>query len=316
MPLPADPKRLALAKEVVQAFDDLHGVFPGHRPAHAKGILTAGTFTPTADAARLSIAPHFQAATPVFVRFSNFAGVPMAADNKPDEASPRGCAVRFQLGAHKHTDIVAHSTDGFPVRTAEEFVQFLTAVRTSGPNVPHPTPIEQFLGAHPKALAFIQTPKPIPTSFGRESYFSVSAFKFLDAAGAAQFVRYRIVPEAGNDYLSAEAAAAQSANFLMEELAARLARGPVNFELQVQLAAPGDITDNAQEPWPADRPLVKLGVIALTSVVDKDDTEGIRIIFDPIPRVPGIEPSADPLLEPRADVYVLSGKRRREQLGV
>ena len=41
--------------------------------------------------------------------------------------------------------------------------------------------------------------------------------------------------------------------------------------------------------------------------------EGRRIIFDPIPRVAGIEPSADPLLEQRADVYVLSGKRRREQ---
>ena len=138
MPLPTDEKRLALAKEVMQAFDDLHGVFPGHRPAHAKGILVTGTFTPTAEAAKLSIAPHFQGPTPVSVRFSNFAGVPMAADNKPDEASPRGCAVRFQLGAHKHTDIVAHSTDSFPVRTAPEFVEFLRALKASGPDVPHP----------------------------------------------------------------------------------------------------------------------------------------------------------------------------------
>jgi catalase len=316
MPLPTDDKRLAIAKEVLQAFDDLHGVFPGHRPAHAKGILTAGTFTPTAEAAKLSVAQHFQTPTRVFARFSNFAGVPMAADNKPDEASPRGCAVRFQLGPHKHTDIVAHSTDGFPVRTAEEFVEFLKALRASGPSVPHPSPIEQFLGSHPKALAFIQTPKPIPTSFGRESYFSVSAFKFIDAVGGEQFVRYRILPEAGNDYLSEEAASAKDANFLMEELAARIASRPVNLQLWVQLAEKGDITDNAQEPWPAGRRLVLLGVIELTNVVDKDDTEGLRIIFDPIPRVAGIEPSADPLLEPRADVYVMSGKRRRAQQGV
>jgi catalase len=316
MPLPTDEKRLALAKDVIQAFDDLHGVFPGHRPAHAKGILTAGNFTPTADASMLSAAPHFQSPTPVFVRFSNFAGVPQAADNKPDEASPRGCAVRFQLGPHKHTDIVAHSTDGFPARTAEEFLEFLKAVRASGPGVPHPTPIEQFLGAHPRALAFVQTPKPIPSSFAHESYFSVSAFKFINAAGSEQFVRYRILPEAGNDYLSEEAAAAKSANFLMEELAGRIASKPANLQLWAQLAEKGDITDNAQEPWPADRKLVLLGVISLTSVVDKDDTEGLRIIFDPIPRVVGIEPSADPLLQPRADVYVMSGKRRRAHHGL
>ena len=35
-------------------------------------------------------------------------------------------------------------------------------------------------------------------------------------------------------------------------------------------------------------------------------------IFDPIPRVAGIEPSDDPLLELRAAVYLISGRRRRK----
>jgi catalase len=73
--------------------------------------------------------------------------------------------------------------------------------------------------------------------------------------------------------------------------------------------------DNAQEQWPADRKQVLLGTISLTRVVPEDDRDGKRIIFDPIPRIAGIEPSADPLLEPRADVYVMTGKRRREALG-
>jgi len=317
MPLPTDEKRLALAKEVTKAFDDLHGVFPGHRPAHAKGKILAGSFTPTAEAAKLSVAAHFNAAsTPVFLRFSDFAGVPMVADNDPNQSSPRGCAVRFQLGDHQHTDIVAHSTDGFPVRTAPEFVEFLTALRLSGPDVPSPKPIEVFLGSHPKALAFVTTPKPIPTSFARESYFSVSAFQFIDAAGVRRFVRYRILPDAGNDYLSAEQAAAKGPNFLMEELDSRLASGPIKMQLWVQMGAEGDVTDDATVQWPADRPQVLLGVIALTTTVPADDKEGRRIIFDPIPRLAGIEPSADPLLEPRADVYVMTGKRRREQDGV
>jgi catalase len=159
-------------------------------------------------------------------------------------------------------------------------------------------------------------PKPFPTSFARESYFAVSAFKFIDAAGTARYVRYRIVPSAGNEYLGAEEAAAKGQNFLMEELKPRLASGPVEMQLWVQIAVDGDITDDATHQWPADRRQSQLGTISLTSVVPDDDIEGRRIIFDPIPRVPGIEPSADPLLETRADTYVMTGKRRREQAGI
>jgi catalase len=36
------------------------------------------------------------------------------------------------------------------------------------------------------------------------------------------------------------------------------------------------------------------------------------LIFDPIPRVDGIEPSADPLFQLRAATYLLSGRRRRQ----
>lgn len=188
MPLPTDPKRLALAEKIIQGFDDLNGgVHPGFRPVHAKGFLLAGAFNPTSEAAALSRAPHFHApSTPVVLRFSDFAGIPAVADNDPNFSSPHGCAIRFQLGAHTHTDIVAHSADGFPVRTAAEFAEFLHALHASGPDVPHPTPIEQFLGSHPKALAFVQMPKPIPASYARESYFAVTAHKFIDAEGTSR----------------------------------------------------------------------------------------------------------------------------------
>ena len=230
----------------------------------------------------------------------------------PDHA---GCAIRFHLGPHAHTDIVAHSTDSFPTRTAEEFVEFLGAIHASGPDAPHPNPIERFLGSHPKALAFVQMPKPIPTSFARESFFSVTAYKFIDGAGSVRHVRYRVLPEAGNEYLDAAGATAKGPDFLMEELAQRLAGGPVKMRIEVQIAAAGDVVDDATVPWPAGREQILLGTVTLVNVVPKDDAEGSRIIFDPIPRVEGIEPSADPLLEPRADAYVMSGRRRRSESG-
>ena len=44
-----------------------------------------------------------------------------------------------------------------------------------------------------------------------------------------------------------------------------------------------------------------------------NEAEQQHIIFDPIARVDGIEPSGDPLLEPRAAIYLASGRRRRAE---
>jgi catalase len=53
------------------------------------------------------------------------------------------------------------------------------------------------------------------------------------------------------------------------------------------------------------------GEISLNKIAPNNATEQQHIIFDPIPRVDGIEASADPLFEPRANVYLMSGRRRR-----
>ena len=313
MPLTTDEKLLTLSRNAIEALDKVDGgVHPGFRPAHAKGILLTGTFTPSKEAISLTRAPHIQrASTPVTVRLSDFAGIPTVSDNDRQNASPRGFVVRFHLDEHVHTDIVAHSVDNFPSRTAEDFVDFLNALIATDPASPHPNAIEQFLGTHPAALAFVQAPKPIPTSFARESFFAVSAFKFTNASGVSHYGRYRILPVAGNEYLDDAAAAAKTPNFLFDELKERIAKGPVKYRIVVQLANSGDTTDDATVRWPEDRPQLTLGEISLTAIAPDNPTEQQRIIFDPIPRVDGIEASADPLFEPRANVYLLSGRRRR-----
>jgi catalase len=313
MPLSTDEKVLKLSRDAIDAFDKIdQGPHPGFRPAHAKGVLLQGEFKPAAAAQSLTRAPHIQrSSTPVSVRLSDFAGIPTVADNDGQNASPRGCAIRFHLAEHSHTDIVAHSVDMFPARTAEEFLEFLNALIATDFAGPHPNAIEQFLGSHPAALAFVQAPKPIPTSFARESFFAVSAFKFNNAEGKGQFGRYRILPVAGNEYVD-DAAAKQGPNFLMDEIQQRVAKEPVKFLIMVQLAEEGDVTDDATVRWPESRKVVEFGEIALTVVADNNAGEQQQIIFDPIPRVDGIEASADPLFEPRANVYLMSGRRRRE----
>jgi len=312
MPLPQDERIVSLANDLLQQFDILFGLHPGFRAAHAKGVMLAGTFTPAQGAERLTKAPHVtRASTPVVVRFSNSTGLPAIPDNVPD-ANPRGLAVRFMLADHVHTDIVSHSTDGFPTRDGNEFLQFLRAIAGSGPDVPSPKPVEQFLGSHPAALAYVQAPKPFPSSFGRETYFGVTAFAFTNASGQTRSGRYRIVPEEGNDHLSDEQVAGISANYHFDEILQRVASRPIRFKILVQLAQPGDETDNATVHWPDDRELFELGTLELTAPVDNNQAEQKQIIFDPIPRVDGIEPSSDPLLELRAAIYLLGGRRRRK----
>jgi catalase len=313
MPLTTDEKLLALSRETIETFDRANGgVHPGFRPAHAKGILLRGTFTPSSEAASLTQAPHLHRnSTPVTVRFSNFAGIPAVADNDPQGAGPRGFAVRFHLGEHAHTDIIAHSVDNFPVRTAEGLVEFLNALIATDPAGPHPNAIERFLGANPAAAKFVQTPKPVPTSFAKESFFAVSAFRFTNADGMSRYGRYRILPAAGNEYLGEAAAAARSPNFLFDEIKERVAKEPVRFRIAVQLAGDGDITDDATVRWPEERPQLAFGEISLQEIAPNNAGEQQHTIFDPIPRVDGIEASADPLFEPRANVYLMSGRRRR-----
>src|SRR5215470_7853902 len=231
MPLTTDEKLLALSREVIEAFDKANGgVHPGLRPAHAKGTLLTGVFTPSSEAASLTRAPHLHRnSTPVTVRFSNFAGIPTVADNDPQGASPHGFAVRFHLAEHVHTDIIGHSVDNFPVRTAEGLVEYLNAVIATDPPGPHPNAIEQFLAAHPAALRFVQIPKPIPTSFARESFFAVSAFKFTNADGVSRYGRYRVQPVGGNEYLSEGEPPRAVQTFCSTRSEGALPRNPLGF---------------------------------------------------------------------------------------
>jgi catalase len=302
----------AIAQEALKAFDDLNGPQPGFRPAHAKGILLAGSFTPSEAAKSISRAPHLQSAsTPVTVRFSDATGIPVIPDNDPN-ASPRGMATRFHLAEHVHTDIIAHSVDGFPTRTAEELVEFLRAVHASGPDAAKPTPVEQFLATHPPALEFVQAPKPMPVSFAKAAFFAAIAYKFTNSEGVSRYGRYRIEPENGTEYLAPASEAAATPNFLFEEIRDRLLKSPVKMRIIVKLASAGDVVNDSTVHWPKDRPEILLGTIELNSVIPNNDAEQRHIIFDPIPRVDGIGPSDDPLLDPRATIYLMSGRRRRE----
>jgi catalase len=301
-----------LAQQIFDLMANMHGVKPGFRPVHAKGIVCQGTFAPSREAATLSKAAHFQGASvPVTVRFSDGASDPSVPDNSPD-AGPRGFAIRFVLPGGGKADIVAMSHNGFVVGTVEEFLALQQAVAATNPTRPHPWPIEVFLMAHPLALKFVLDNKVIPTSFATESFFSNDSFIFVNKSGAKQAGRYKILPEAGSQYLSDDEAKARSVNFLVEELKTRLVKGPVKFRVVVQLPNAGDATDDPSLVWPDDRKTIEAGTISITSVVADSATAERGLVFDPTHLTEGIELSDDPFPALRAKVYSLSAARRQQ----
>ena len=161
-------------------------------------------------------------------------------------------------------------------------------------------------------MEFVQlASRPMPASFVRECYFAVNAYRFVSKNDVIQYGRYRIYPEAGVERLDSTAAAATPPNYLFDELRQRLAASKPRMHIVVQVALPGDIIDDSTVHWPQERDEIDFGTVELSGIVPNNDAEQQHIIFDPIPRVDGTKPSSDPLLQPRADVYLLSGRRRR-----
>src|SRR5947199_1457995 len=180
----------SVPEQLVDAFNAVFGVHPGARANHAKGVIVEGTFTPSASAASVSKAAHFQkqkSPIPVTVRFSAGSGLPTV----PDTAEmPRGMAVKFTLADGSQTDIVVLSFNGFPVATSEELRDFFLAISAIGPDAPKPTALDKFLGSHPTAKALVEAPKPPPMSDGTLPYFGINSFKFTNAKGVATFCRH------------------------------------------------------------------------------------------------------------------------------
>jgi len=294
--------------QIVDAMNKLFGVHPGFRANHAKGIVAEGSFKASPDAASLSKAALFDGRViPVTVRFSDATGVPNVPDGS-GLANPHGLAIKFHLPDGNETDMVINSLKFFPVSTGADFRDMLLALAASPPNAPKPTKFDEFVASHPnapRAQATVQT----PDSFADEQYYGVNAFVFVNKKGERQAIRYIAAPERLVHLDEAEAAK-RPPDFLIDELPARLARGPVTFHLKAQLAAPGDHTKDASQPWPETNKIVELGVLTIDKAAPNSLEAQKELLFLPGRLIDGIEPSDDPLIDVRDGAYAVSFSRR------
>jgi catalase len=148
-----------------------------------------------------------------------------------------------------------------------------------------------------------------PHSFAHEEYRGLNAFLLVDTSGRKRAVRWIFVPERVVHIDPADAAKL-SPNYLMDEIRARLAKGPVTFRLDAQIAEPGDPTSDPSNAWPEDRSRINIGVLTLDKAVNDSEQAEKKLLFLPGQLPDGIEPSDDPMIDIRNSAYAESFSRR------
>jgi catalase len=318
LPAPSTAQAVADEPVTVQLVDSLEAVFGRHastRRSHAKGFCAAGTWTANGAGAALSTAASLEAglSAPVIARFSTGGGNPAAPDNAP---TVRGLAFSIELPGGEPHEFVLLNTPVFTARTPESFVRFLRV------RAPDPATRQMNTAAIAAAnaenpdwapqMAYLRDTAP-PASYATAPYFGINSFVVVDRAGMRRHVRWIFEPVAGRVGLTAEERTARGPQFLEAELRERLARGPAEWRVLLQLPEPGDPLTDAVSAWPETRQTVEVGRLSIAAV----DPAGAKgecggRLFNPTLLPAGIEPSDDPILAVRAEVYAISLSRRSQ----
>ncbi|HET7832128.1 MAG TPA: catalase family peroxidase [Gallionella sp.] len=299
------------AEQAVTALENTFGVYPGQRRNHTKGTCAAGEFVGTPEAAAYSRSAMFSGKpVPVVARFSLAGGNPKAPDTAK---SPRGMALEFRLPDDAKQHITMLNVPVFGAAQPKTFVDSIIASKPDpATGKPDPGKIKAFEASHPDSLAmskFLATHNP-PVSYANSAYFGLHTFKFINRDNKTTYVRWRFVPQDGEQRLTDDQLKSSPPNFLEQALIDRTKRGPIRWDMLVWLGEPGDSLDNPTISWPENRKTVKVGTLTINSAVPQKGAECEKINFDPMVMADGIEPTNDPILRFRSPAYAVSFAKR------
>lgn len=305
------PSRLTTYR-IIDQFQANSGSHPGYRRNHAKGLCVEGYFDSNGNAASISRAQVFAAGrTPVIGRFAIPGGNPSA----PDASVPvRSFALLFRQHDGEQWRTAMNSTPVFAVRTPEQFYQQLVAARPDPQTgKPDPAKLKAFYAANPDTRPFQEWVKTHPASSGlaNSPYFSINAFRFVDAGGHERAVRWSVEPEM--PYAPVDPQEKSDPDFLSDQLGQQLQHGNVRWHLIVTVANAGDPTNDATLQWPADRQRIDAGTVVLERTSPQSDGACRDVNFDPTVLPDGIKTSDDPLLAARSAAYAVSYQRRTRE---
>jgi catalase len=296
------PPSRATPASIVDALKAVAGDSPNVRASFAKGRCVRGTYIPSDEAKDITKSRSFTKPSRILARFS------VGGDN----SVLRGFS--FRLGSNGHrSDILTQSAPVHFARTLDQMLAFLKA-RIPGPDGKQDArQVEAFSAANPETLnqASYIAARPLPASFAGTTYWGVHAFPATNSEGETRFIKFKVTPVGGDTTLTEDEAKTQSADFLHEDLASRIAAGDIRFSVMALLDRYGDPTMDVTIRWPDEdnREAVRLGTIVITRV--EPDEACDASIFDPANLAEGIGHPPDEIFAARSAAYAMSLAQRR-----
>ncbi|OHE86016.1 MAG: catalase [Lysobacterales bacterium RIFOXYD1_FULL_69_11] len=288
--------------------------FPGFRRAHAKGVCVAGYFEGRTEAAALSKARVLAPVrSPLLGRMSIGGGSPYGLDA---QARVRSMALLLRGDDGQEWRMAMNSFPFFAVRSIEAFhAQALAGAPDPATGKPDPARLAAFAQAHPESKAFAEWARSAPwsDSFANTQYNGIHAFRFEDADGGSRMVRWSMRTQTPFVELTPAQRESADPDYLETELQARLAEGPLRWDMVVTIAGPGDDSRDPSTPWPDERDQVVVGTVVIERAEPQATGACRDTNFDPTVVPPGVSLSDDPILAARAAVYAQSFDRRQRE---
>jgi len=287
------------------------------RVVHAKGSGAHGVLEVTEDVTAFTRAAFLNKVgkkTPCFLRFSTVAGERGAPDTVRD---PRGFAIKFYTEEGNY-DMVGNNTPVFFINDPIKFPDFLhSQKRNPATNLTDPNMIFDFWQHSPEALhqiTILFSDRGTPYGYRFMNGYSSHTFKWVNAAGDVHLVKYHFKTDQGiRNFTPAEQDQMMLKNkdFSTSDLFDSIARREFpSWTWYVQLMPEADAAKyrfdvlDITKVWShSDYPLHKVGVMTLNRNPENYHAEVEQSAFSPSHLVPGIEPSADKMLQGRLFSY-------------
>ncbi|KAF3161122.1 hypothetical protein TWF225_003116 [Orbilia oligospora] len=291
------------------------------RVVHAKGSGAHGYFECTNPIPELTVADLFSQKgkkCPLSIRFSTVGGESGSHDCARD---PRGFAVKFRTD-EGNWDLVGNNTPVFFLRDPAKFPHFIhtqkrhPATHLSGGD--DSTMFWDYLSQNPEAVHQVMIlfgDRGIPDGYRHMNGYSGHTLKFINKTGEWVYVQIHWKTNQGIKWIPAEEANGHSPDHSQKDLYYSIENGQFpSWTLFIQTMTPKEAEElwekqkinvfDLTHVWPQKQfPLREVGKLVLNENAKNYFAEIEQIAFSPSHLVPGIEPSADPVLQSRLFSY-------------
>ena len=298
------------------------------RIVHARGSAAHGVFECTQAIPQLTRAAPFQEKgkkTPLFARFSTVAGGAGSVDTPRDV---RGFSVKFYTD-EGNWDLVGNNIPVFFIQDAIKFPDLIHSVKMEADRgypqaaSAHDT-FWDFMSLMPEAthmVMWVMSDRAIPRSLRMIEGFGIHTFRFVNAEGKGTFVKFHWKPVLGLQstvWDEAVKIAGADPDYHRRDLFEAIDGGDFpawdlgiqTFDEDFAASLPYDVLD-ATKLIPEELvPVEIVGRMTLDRNPDNFFAETEQVAFCPGNVVPGIDFTADPLLQGRLFSYLDTQKSR------